>query len=64
MQGPVVVREWNADRFHQRVLELQAFGYLARRETYEVTPEMNPETGIIIHLYSIEMWPPEKFPCP
>lgn len=50
-----IVREWDADTFHRRVLELEASGYVAQLETYSVTPEMNPETGEIIHLHSIEM---------
>ena len=33
-------------------LELQ--GYVARRETYRVTPEMNPETGRIFHLHTAD----------
>jgi hypothetical protein len=51
----LVVREWDADRFHARVLELEQQGYVARRETYRVTPEMNPETGWITHVHSIEL---------
>lgn len=52
---PVLVREWGADAFHRRVLELERAGYVARRETYRITPETNPETGEVIHLHSIEM---------
>lgn len=55
MSGPLFVREWSADAFHQRVLELETKGYIARRETYRITAEMNPETGEIIHLHTIEM---------
>lgn len=54
---PIIVREWDNDRFHRRVLELESSGYIARRETYLVTAEQNPETGYITHLYSIEMYP-------
>ncbi len=50
-----LVREWDADTFHQKVLELEAQGYQARRETYKITAEMNPESGLIVHLHSIEM---------
>jgi len=56
----IVVREWDADSFHRRVLELEAQGYVARRDTYKITPEMHPETGTIIHLHSIELAPPEE----
>ena len=56
MSGPLFVREWSADAFHQRVLELETRGYIARLETYQITAEMNPETGEIIHLHTIEMF--------
>ena len=59
MSGPILVREWGANAFHQRVLELEAEGYIARRETYRITPEMNPETGVITHLHVMEMFLPE-----
>ena len=54
---PVIVREWDNEKFHQRVLELEAFGYVARRETYSVTAEQHPDTGYIVHLFSMEMYP-------
>jgi hypothetical protein len=43
--------------FHERVLELESRGYVARLETYNITAEVNPETGEIIHLHTIEMLP-------
>jgi hypothetical protein len=55
MVEPILVREWNPNEFHRRVLELETKGYVARRETYQITPEINPETAEIIHLYTIEM---------
>jgi len=55
MHDVIVVREWDADSFHRRVLELEAQGYEARRDTYRISPEMNPESGNIIHLHTIEM---------
>ncbi len=55
MEQVIVVREWDADRFHQRVLELESQGYEALRETYRITAEMDPGTGNVIHLHSIEM---------
>ena len=72
MSGTVMIREWDCDAFHRRVLELETQGYIARRDSYSITPEMNPETGIVIHLYSIEMQQPapslceapRKLPCP
>ena len=56
MSEPLFVREWGADAFHQRVLELETKGYIARLETYQITAEMNPETGEIIHLHTMEMF--------
>ena len=60
MTDTIVVSEWDSDRFHQRVMELEAKGYVARRETYRITAEMNPETGIVSHVHSIELYRPEK----
>jgi hypothetical protein len=51
----IVVSEWDADVFHHRVSDLEMQGYITRRETYRVTPEMNPETGRIIHLHTVEL---------
>jgi hypothetical protein len=51
------VREWSSSEFHRRVLELEGQGYIPRPETYRITPEMNPETGVVTHLYVIEMLP-------
>jgi len=58
--GAILVREWDSDTFHQRVVELEAEGYVARRETYSIIPEMNPESGQIIHLHTIEMRQPDS----
>jgi len=55
MENVVIVREWDAETFHRRVLELESAGYVARRETYTITPETHPETGEIIHLHAIEL---------
>jgi hypothetical protein len=52
----IVVSEWGAEVFHRRVSDLELQGYIARRETYRVIPEMNPETGRIIHLHMVEMY--------
>jgi len=38
---------------------LESKGYVARRETYRITADMNPETGYIVHLHSIEMYLPD-----
>jgi len=55
MSDAIVIREWNADLFHQKVLEFETQGYQARLESYEVVPEMNPETGEVIHLHTVEL---------
>jgi hypothetical protein len=55
----VIVREWDADKFHARVLELEKQGWVARRESYRIIAEMNPETGWISHVHSIELAKPE-----
>jgi hypothetical protein len=60
MSDVIVVREWDADSFHRRVLELEAKGYVARRETYRITPEVNPATGEIVHLHAIELLGPDR----
>jgi hypothetical protein len=52
----IVVSEWDADAFHRRVSDLELQGYVVRRETYRVTPEMNPETGRIVHLHTVELY--------
>jgi hypothetical protein len=54
--GPVLVQEWDSERFHRRVLDLQAIGYTVRLETYCITPEVEPDTGKVIHHYSIELF--------
>ena len=60
MTETIVVSEWDADRFHQRVMELESQGYVARRETYRITAEMNPETGIVSHVHSMELYRANK----
>lgn len=58
MTDTIVVSEWDSDVFHQKVMELEAQGYVARRDTYRITAEMNPETGIVSHLHSMELYRP------
>ena len=60
MDEAILIREWTADNFHRHVLELEKKGYLTRRETYTITPEVHPETGEITHLYSIELVRPSR----
>ncbi len=57
MSEVVIVRAWDSESFHRRVLELEAKGYSARLDTYRITPETNPETGEILHLHTMEMCP-------
>jgi hypothetical protein len=54
---PILLREWDNETLHRKVLELEAQGYIARRDTYFVAAEQNPETGYITHVYCIEMYP-------
>ncbi len=63
MQNVVTVREWNADEFHRKVMELEAKGYVSRLDSYRVTAEMDPETGVIVHLHSIELNKNEDSPA-
>jgi hypothetical protein len=56
VSNAIVVSEWDADAFHRRVSDLELQGYVVRRETYRVTPEMNPETGRIVHLHTVELY--------
>jgi hypothetical protein len=55
MSDIIQVREWDPEIFNRRVLELEKKGYVWQRETYRVTAEMDPETGKVIHLYTIDM---------
>jgi hypothetical protein len=55
MGDAIVVREWDSDEFHRRIIELEGRGYVVRQGTYHILPEMNPETGEIVHLHTIEM---------
>ena len=55
MNDVIEVREWDPEAFHRCVLELEKKGYVWQRETYRVRAEMDPETGKVIHLYTIEM---------
>jgi hypothetical protein len=55
MSKVTMVREWNADDFHAKVLELEKQGWQTRHESYRITPEMNPETGFVSHVHSIEL---------
>ena len=56
VSNAIAITEWDADAFHRRVMDLELQGYVARRETYRVTPEMNPETGRIVHLHTVELY--------
>jgi hypothetical protein len=56
VNNAILVSEWDVDAFHRRVSDLELQGYVARRETYRVTPEMNPETGRIVHLHTVELY--------
>ena len=55
----ILVQAWSSDAFHRRVLVLEAQGYSTRLETYRITPETNPDTGEVTHMYIIEMIHPD-----
>lgn len=59
MSEVIQVREWDADAFHAKVLRLESEGYVSRRETYRIAADMNPDSGIVVHLHSMEMYKPE-----
>ncbi|HXG91120.1 MAG TPA: hypothetical protein VNN73_01970 [Blastocatellia bacterium] len=59
MSSAIIIEDWDSDGFHRKVLEMEAAGYVAREETYRITPIMNPETGYISHVYRIEMYRPD-----
>lgn len=59
MDSAVIVEDWDSDGFHRQVIDKEAAGYVARQESYRITPDMNPETGQITHLYRIEMYRPD-----
>jgi hypothetical protein len=60
MEKAVLINEWDNDKFHERVMKLEAEGFTARLDTYRIIPEMDPDTGKIIHLYIIEMYKAEQ----
>lgn len=55
----VQVREWGADAFHKKVLQLESEGYVSRLATYRIVADMNPETGLVVHLHTMELRRPE-----
>ena len=55
MENTVLVYEWDSDAFHRRVIELESAGYTSRQESYHISADVNPETGEIVHLHTIEM---------
>jgi hypothetical protein len=57
MKDPMIVWEWDADDFHRKVLDLESRGYVSRRESYLVRAEVHPDTGVVVHLHTIEMLP-------
>jgi hypothetical protein len=59
MAEVVQVREWDADSFHKKVLQLEAEGYVSRLESYRIVADMNPDTGIVRHVHTMEMYRPE-----
>ena len=60
MDSATIIQDWDSDGFHHKVLEMEMKGYITRQETYNITAEMDPETGRIIHLYRIEVYKPSS----
>ena len=59
MSEVVQVREWGVDAFHKKVLQLESQGFVSRLESYRIVPDVNPDTGIVLHLHTMEMYRPE-----
>ncbi len=59
MSEVVQVREWGVDAFHKKVLQLESEGYVSRLDSYRIVPDVNPDTGIVLHLHTMEMYRPE-----
>jgi len=59
MSQVVQVREWDADAFHKKVLEMESEGFVSRLETYRIVADMSPDTGVVVHLPPMEMRRPE-----
>ena len=60
MENTVLVYEWDSDAFHRRVIELESAGYTSRQESYHINADVNPETGEVVHLHTIEMLKDDK----
>ncbi len=56
----IVVREWDSEEFHRKIMELESRGWEAARDTYKITAEMDPETGLVSHLHAIELRKSER----
>lgn len=59
MSEVMQVREWGVDAFHKKVLQLESEGFVSRLESYRIVADMNPDTGIVTHLHTMEMYKPE-----
>ena len=59
MSEVMQVREWGVDAFHKKVLQLESEGFVSRLESYRIVPDVNPDTGIVSHLHTMEMYKPE-----
>ncbi len=49
------VAECDSDEFHCKVAGWEARGYRPLLDTYKIAPEMDPYTGRIWYLHSIDM---------
>ena len=55
MDEAILITDWDSDSFHRQVLDQEAKGYAARKDSYRITAVMDPETGGIVHHYAVEM---------
>jgi len=56
LPSTVFLRECYFDVFNKKLSELEQDGYVSRWETYKITPELHPDTGIVQHVYTMELY--------
>ena len=56
LPSTVFLRECYFDVFNKKLSELEEDGYVSRWETYKITPELHPDTGIEQHVYTMELY--------
>jgi hypothetical protein len=51
----ITVTEWDPEVFHQQVAQWETLGYKTLMHTYKIKAEIDPETGEVIHQYTISL---------